>query len=169
MTRSSSTQRCSGVTATWVAAIVATIVSCGDVEPDDPYATSVPSTMTTAAGTSDDAGGTAATDSATDSSASSAGTVGTPTTTADNTGADVTGADTTAAGEGSGGESGCQPGAEGCPCTDMDTCDPGLACLSTVCVDPGPVCPIGTPGCPCTQGGACDPDLTCVSNVCVAR
>lgn len=39
----------------------------------------------------------------------------------------------TAEGE-SGGE--CQPGAEGCACDDRQ-CDPGLECLSDLCVDPG--------------------------------
>jgi hypothetical protein len=58
----------------------------------------------------------------------------------------------------------CVPGAEGCPCTKGDACNPGLMCISEVCVQDE--CPIGTDGCPCTQGGGCDPDLTCVDDVC---
>lgn len=133
--------------------------ACGDVEPGDPYATTASMTMTTTAGgtgsaTGEDTGGSEATGSASLTDATTATVT---------TGADTSGADTTADDTG-----GCTPGAEGCPCAAGGACDPGLACLSEVCVDPGPICPIGTVGCPCTQGGTCDPDLTCVSMVCVA-
>ena len=46
-------------------------------------------------------------------------------------------------------------------------CDPALACLSNVCVDPGPLCPVGTQNCPCTTELSCDAGLECVSNHCV--
>ena len=58
----------------------------------------------------------------------------------------------------------CVAGAEGCPCTEGDSCDRGLTCISEVCVFIE--CPIGISGCPCTQGGGCDPDLTCIDDVC---
>lgn len=32
----------------------------------------------------------------------------------------------------------CSPGQEGCPCAAPAACDPGLACYSMLCVDPGP-------------------------------
>lgn len=116
--------------------------ACGDVEPGDPYVTTAPMTATS--------GGTGS--STAEASTSTTGSETTTSTAADSTGSD---------------SGGCSPGTEGCPCSD-DVCDPGLTCLSEICVDAGPVCPIGTVGCPCTQGGTCDPGLACVSMTCVA-
>ncbi|MCB9713885.1 MAG: hypothetical protein H6712_08530 [Myxococcales bacterium] len=71
-------------------------------------------------------------------------------------------------GTGSDGTTGpCVPGAEGCSCTPGGGCDPGLTCLSELCVDVGGGCPVGSEGCPCTPGGGCDPGLACQSMVCV--
>ena len=80
---------------------------------------------------------------------------------------------TTGAGDESAGDTGpcsttdmCTPGIEGCPCTRGGACDPGLSCISEVCVDAS--CAVGSLGCPCTQGGGCDPELACVDDVCTA-
>ncbi|MCA9712707.1 MAG: hypothetical protein KDK70_43160 [Myxococcales bacterium] len=61
----------------------------------------------------------------------------------------------------------CVDGQEGCPCTPGGACDPGLQCLSDLCVDVGGTCPVGSAGCPCTMGGGCDPGLACTDGVCV--
>src|SRR5262249_47933192 len=73
-------------------------------------------------------------------------------------GSDATAADTT---------SGCAVGTEGCPCTQGGSCDPALACLSNVCVDPGPLCPAGSQNCPCTRAMTCEAGLVCDANHCV--
>lgn len=88
--------------------------------------------------------------------------IGPATTTAGMTTA-PTGADETA----SGSDEPCVDGREGCPCTVGGACDPGLMCLSNVCVDVGGGCPVGSEGCPCTMGGGCDPELQCIDMVCV--
>jgi len=132
-----------------ICSVIATLGACGNVEPGDPYVTTAPVTVSSV--------GTADTGADASSDTGSSGTSG---SVADTTGADTT-ADTTA-------ESGdCPSGTEACPCDDGDTCDPGLTCLSNICVDAGPVCPTGTAGCPCTVGGTCDPGLSCVSMTCV--
>ena len=61
----------------------------------------------------------------------------------------------------------CVVGSEGCPSTEGGGCDPALACLSHVCVDPGPLCPVGSQGCPCTLAMTCEAGLACDSNHCV--
>ena len=61
----------------------------------------------------------------------------------------------------------CPVGSEGCSCTAAGACNPGLSCLSMICVDTGQSCPVGHEGCPCTLNGTCDPGLQCLSNVCV--
>ena len=58
------------------------------------------------------------------------------------------------------GDGSCTVGAETCECTQGGACDPGLECLSGLCVDPnggGTTSPEGT----------CDPGLECLSGICV--
>ncbi|MEM9461875.1 MAG: hypothetical protein AAGF11_47390 [Myxococcota bacterium] len=75
----------------------------------------------------------------------------------------ATGADGTASGSS---EGPCVAGQEGCPCTPGGACDPGLMCLSDLCVDVSGGCPVGSEGCPCTMGGGCDPGLECIDMAC---
>lgn len=136
-----------------VVAALSVGVACGQLEPVEPI---VPSTDTFTTAGSSSGEGTAdqtATETATDttSTADSGGSAGTAAGTAD----------------GTTGPAPCPTGAEGCACTPMGGCDPGLQCLSEVCVDPGGGCPVGSESCPCTPGGGCDPGLTCLSEVCV--
>ena len=75
----------------------------------------------------------------------------------------ATGADGTAS---SSSDGPCIDGREGCPCTPGGACDPGLMCLSDLCVDVSGECPVGSEGCPCTMGGGCDPGLECIDMAC---
>lgn len=77
----------------------------------------------------------------------------------------------------------CPVGAEACPCTPGGSCDPGLICLSQVCVaepatggtsggatlasSTSSECPVGAGQCPCTPGGSCDAGLVCENDTCV--
>lgn len=54
---------------------------------------------------------------------------------------------------GGNGEGDCTVGFEGCACADGGSCEPGLTCLSELCVDTG-----GTGGSCTTGGGGCTPD-----------
>ena len=123
-------------------------LGCGDVDPYDPYVTSAPTSAQTSVVTD----ATASTDTG-----SSSGDTGSTGTSADGTGVadESTGA--------------CPIGTEGCPCTPGGACDPALACLSNVCVDPGALCPVGSQGCPCTRELACDPPLVCDANECIVQ
>jgi len=89
----------------------------------------------------------------------------TTTTTSPATQGDPSGADETGSG-GSSTTGPCEEGSESCPCTPGGACDPGLECLSNLCVDLGGTCPVGSEGCPCTPGGGCDPGLACAEMVC---
>jgi hypothetical protein len=59
----------------------------------------------------------------------------------------------------------CPAGIEGCPCSDADSCFPGLECVDALCV-PAEPCPVGSAGCPCTNGGTCDNGSVCEDGVC---
>jgi hypothetical protein len=52
----------------------------------------------------------------------------------------------------------CTVGAEGCTCTNGGACDPGLQCLSDICVDPGG----GTGGSGAGAGGSGSGGMDCV-------
>lgn len=143
---------------TWGAWTVVALgfLACGDVDPVEPLA---PRPLGTT-GQGSDAGMTssitiASTVAVDDSGSSSDGGSG-------DTMQTTTGLDGTTGTPGP-----CEVGSEGCACTATGACDPGLACLSMICVDPGHHCPVGSEGCPCTVGGVCDPGLECLSNVCV--
>jgi hypothetical protein len=136
--------------------------ACGTVDPVDPVAPGPfettghrddPSTPSTTS-----SGVTLITVGATDDSTGSDGS---------EEGSSSTGLDGTTGG----GTDPCPVGSEGCRCAAGSTCDFGLACLSMICVDPGPHCPVGSEGCPCTRSGTCDTGLQCLANenVCVER
>lgn len=64
----------------------------------------------------------------------------------------------------------CEPGTEGCICTDGEfACGPDLRCELNTCI----ACPAGTQACHChpPEGageGTCDGDLLCVNDLCAA-
>jgi hypothetical protein len=129
--------------------VALSLFACGDVDPVEPLAPRPHDTTGSSAPLT--SGVTLATVSATEGPSGSGETMEMSTGMDDTTGAPGP----------------CELGSEGCPCTAAGACDPGLTCLSMICVDAGPHCPVGREGCPCTMNGTCDPGLECLSNVCV--
>jgi hypothetical protein len=78
---------------------------------------------------------------------------------------DSTGSETGDPGDGDGDPAGCPVGLEGCPCSDADSCLPGLQCVDALC-GPATPCPIGEAGCACTNGGTCDDGSVCEEGIC---
>jgi len=75
------------------------------------------------------------------------------------------GSTSTDTGDGDGDPGECPTGIEGCPCSEAESCFPGLECADEVCspVDP---CPVGSAGCPCTNSGTCDDGSVCEGSIC---
>ncbi|MCA9543073.1 MAG: hypothetical protein KC613_01750 [Myxococcales bacterium] len=60
----------------------------------------------------------------------------------------------------------CNPGAQGCPCAEGDTCNAGLICTDGTCISDG-ACTPGTLGCACAAGDQCGAGLACDAGTCV--
>lgn len=56
----------------------------------------------------------------------------------------------------------CPVAEEGCPCSSLGNCHPGLACEDEVCVAID--CEPGEEGCECGLVGTCEDDLVCLGN-----
>lgn len=59
----------------------------------------------------------------------------------------------------------CDEGTKECACYGNSTCNEGLTCSASLCIDPTS-CEDGSQGCACYGNGTCDASLECVGNIC---